>query len=158
MFENIVQSLLGGLGGVDIKKALEAAPARTYENASAGNMVKISMTNRLTVENIDIDAERFQPENKYLIEEMLVSAMNDLIARILNEANERLQKDGAEKSAKAMSAVTSEEMKQMMESIAPNGKIDSIHPDALRAAREMVSKIFSNSAADESNEETDDEE
>lgn len=102
MLEDLLKNIQAQLGPLSsltsIKKMLEAIPEKTYEGSSAGNFVKVKMTNRLEIDDIEIEIEMLKEKNKYLLEEMLAATINELSKKVLDAAEKDIMKMLSEKS------------------------------------------------------------
>lgn len=61
---------------------------KTYEATMGGGVIKVSMKGDFKIESIDIDESLLEKDNKEDIQDMLISALND----VLGKANEDKEK------------------------------------------------------------------
>ena len=86
---------LGALAGLDLGALLEQAQAmqaqlaqaqeeaaeRVVEGQAGGGAVKVRVTGGLTVESVSIDPSAVDPDDLSLLEDLVVAATNDALAR-----------------------------------------------------------------------------
>ena len=58
--------------------------AITIEGQSGGGLVKIKMTGKSVVTSMDIDASLLKPDEKEILEDLIVAALNDAKAKAEN--------------------------------------------------------------------------
>ncbi|MCL4544212.1 MAG: YbaB/EbfC family nucleoid-associated protein [Chloroflexi bacterium] len=73
-----------------MQKIQEALGSETVEG-SAGGAVTITITGHLKVTNVQVDPEAVDPQDVSLLEEMLVTAINDAISKAQDLAAKRLE-------------------------------------------------------------------
>lgn len=140
---NIAQ--LSSISNID--ELLEKVPEKTIERTSAGNMVKITMSSRLKVKDIDIDEELLSKENKYLLEEMIASTYNDVIGSVLKLFAKTMKEDVARTNNEARENISPDMIKNMVGRISvkdPDGKeikMDVENPQSMKAFSDILAQM-----------------
>ena len=73
-------------------KIEEELAATIYEGSAGGNGVKVSINGNYQIENIEIDAELLEKDNKEMIQDMIKIAVNDASKKA---ADDRQKKTGS---------------------------------------------------------------
>jgi hypothetical protein len=68
----------------ELQKALAAIDAKEYKISKAG-LVEIVVTGDKQIQSINIEKDGFDPDNKEMIEELIVSGLNELFEQISKE-------------------------------------------------------------------------
>ncbi len=79
----------------EMEKAQKELEAKTFEVVSAGGGIKVTISGAKKVLSIDIDSEIIDPEDKEMLQDMLVVAVNEAINKVLNEEQAILAKQQA---------------------------------------------------------------
>ena len=76
----------------ELQKAQEALAKKEFKTNKAG-LVEIVVLGNKTIQSINIEPDGFDPDNKEMIEELIVSGLNELFEQIDEESdaiNERI--------------------------------------------------------------------
>ena len=68
----------------ELQKALAAIDAKEYKISKAG-LVEIVVTGDKQIQSINIEKDGFDPDNKEMIEELIISGLNELFEQISKE-------------------------------------------------------------------------
>lgn len=71
-----------------IAKAEKEVEAKVYEKTLGGGAITIKLKGSLELEEIKIDEDLLEKENKEMLEEMLLSGLNEMISQAKNEKEE----------------------------------------------------------------------
>lgn len=66
----------------DMQKARAELDAREFSSSVGGGMVELTMYGNKTVKSLSIKPEVIDPDDKEMLEDLIVSAFNDVIAKI----------------------------------------------------------------------------
>lgn len=66
----------------DMQKARAELDAREFTSSVGGGMVELTMYGNKTVKSLVIKPEVIDPDDKEMLEDLIVSAFNDVIAKI----------------------------------------------------------------------------
>lgn len=66
----------------DMQKARAELDAREFTSSVGGGMVELTMFGNKTVKSLVIKPEVIDPDDKEMLEDLIVSAFNDVIAKI----------------------------------------------------------------------------
>ena len=69
----------------EMEKAQKDLEAKEFEIVSAGGGIKIIITGAKVVKNIEIDEDIIDPEEKEMLQDMIVVAINEAIAKVASE-------------------------------------------------------------------------
>ena len=69
----------------EMEKAQKALEAKEFEVISAGGGIKVTITGAKEIKHIDIDKEIIDPEDKDMLQDMIVIAINDAISLVVEE-------------------------------------------------------------------------
>ena len=69
----------------EMEKAQKDLEAKEFEIVSAGGGIKIIITGAKVVKNIEIDEDIIDPEEKEMLQDMIVVAINEAIAKVTSE-------------------------------------------------------------------------
>ena len=69
----------------EMEKAQKNLEAKEFEVVSAGGGIKVVITGAKEIKSIDIDKEIIDPEDKDMLQDMIVVAINDAISLIIEE-------------------------------------------------------------------------
>ena len=69
----------------EMEKAQKDLEAKEFEIISAGGGIKITITGAKVVKNIEIDEDIIDPEEKEMLQDMIVVAINEAIAKVTSE-------------------------------------------------------------------------
>jgi hypothetical protein len=76
----------------ELQKAQDALAAKEFKVSKAG-LVEITVLGSKEIKSINIEKDGFEPDNKEMIEELIVSGLNELFEQIDEESeaiNERI--------------------------------------------------------------------
>lgn len=79
----------------EMEKAQKDLEAKEFEITSAGGGIKIIINGAKQIKSIDIDKEIIDPEDKEMLQDMLVVAINEAIALVVSEEQKILAKQQA---------------------------------------------------------------
>lgn len=79
----------------EMEKAQKELEEKEFEILSAGGGIKVVINGTKTIKSIDIDKEIIDPEDKEMLQDMLVVAVNEAIAHVINEEQKILAKQQA---------------------------------------------------------------
>lgn len=74
----------------DMKRIREEIDATVYSSSVGGGMVEVSMLGNKTVKSVKIKPEVVDPEDVEMLEDLVASAINDCIAKIVADEQSRL--------------------------------------------------------------------
>ena len=69
----------------EMEKAQKNLEAKEFEIVSAGGGIKVTITGKKMIKNIEIDEDIIDPEEKDMLQDMIVVAINDAIALVIEE-------------------------------------------------------------------------
>lgn len=69
----------------EMEKAQKDLEAKEFEIVSAGGGIKVTITGSKVVKNIEIDEDIIDPEEKEMLQDMIVVAINEAINKVLSE-------------------------------------------------------------------------
>ena len=69
----------------EMEKAQKDLEAKEFEIISAGGGIKVIITGKKLIKNIEIDEDIIDPEEKEMLQDMIVVAVNEAIAYVINE-------------------------------------------------------------------------
>lgn len=69
----------------EMEKAQRELEAKEFEVISAGGGIKVIITGAKEIKSIDIDKEIIDPEDKDMLQDMIVVAINDAISLVIEE-------------------------------------------------------------------------
>lgn len=76
----------------EMEKAQKELEAKVFEIVSAGGGIKVSISGKKEILNIDIDSEMIDPEDKDMLQDMIVVAVNEAISKVLEEEQKIMSK------------------------------------------------------------------
>ncbi len=76
----------------EMKKAQEGLAAITVEGSSGGGMVKVVANGKLEILSISVEPSVIDPEDKEMLEDLIVAAVNQAVQSAQKRANEEMQK------------------------------------------------------------------
>ena len=79
----------------EMEKAQKDLEAKEFEIVSAGGGIKVTMTGAKVVKNIEIDEDIIDPEEKEMLQDMIVIAINEAISLVIKEEQKILAKQQA---------------------------------------------------------------
>jgi len=79
----------------EMEKAQKDLEAKEFEIVSAGGGIKIIITGAKVIKSIDIDKDIIDPEDKEMLQDMVVVAVNEAIALVTGEEQKILAKQQA---------------------------------------------------------------
>ena len=79
----------------EMEKAQKNLEAKEFEIVSAGGGIKVTITGAKVVKNIEIDEDIIDPEEKEMLQDMIVVAINEAISLVINEEQKILARQQA---------------------------------------------------------------
>lgn len=79
----------------EMEKAQKELETKEFEVVSAGGGIKIIITGSKEIKNIDIDKDIIDPEDKEMLQDMIVVAVNEAITLVTKEEQKILAKQQA---------------------------------------------------------------
>jgi DNA-binding YbaB/EbfC family protein len=79
----------------EMEKAQKDLEAKVFEIVSAGGGIKVTITGAKVVKNIEIDEDIIDPEEKEMLQDMIVVAINEAINKVINEEQKIVAKQQA---------------------------------------------------------------
>ncbi len=73
-----------------LAKAQEDLEAETVEGSSGGGAVRVVATGKQTIESVSIDPAAVDPDDVEILQDMVLAAVNEALAKSQELANERL--------------------------------------------------------------------
>lgn len=64
---------------------------KKYEASVNNNTIKVVANGEMKIESINIDEELLTKENKEIVEDLIIMAINDVVAKITKDKDETLQ-------------------------------------------------------------------
>lgn len=69
----------------EMEKAQKDLEAKEFEVVSAGGGIKVVITGAKEIKSIDLDKDIVDPDDKEMLQDMIVVAINDAIALVIEE-------------------------------------------------------------------------
>ena len=69
----------------EMEKAQKDLEAKEFEIVSAGGGIKVIITGAIVIKSIELDKDIVDPEDKEMLQDMIVVAINDAIALVMEE-------------------------------------------------------------------------
>ena len=82
----------------EMEKAQKDLEAKEFEVVSAGGGIKVVITGAKEIKSIDLDKDIVDPDDKEMLQDMIVVAINDAIALVIEEEQKILAKQQASMS------------------------------------------------------------
>ena len=79
----------------EMEKAQKDLEVKEFEIVSAGGGIKVTITGAKVVKNIEIDEDIIDPEEKEMLQDMIVVAINEAISLVIKEEQKILAKQQA---------------------------------------------------------------
>ncbi len=79
----------------EMEKAQQELEAKEFEVVSAGGGIKVVITGAKNIKSIDIDKDIIDPDDKDMLQDMIVVAINEAITLVVNEEQKILAKQQA---------------------------------------------------------------
>lgn len=79
----------------EMEKAQQELEAKEFEVVSAGGGIKVIITGSKNIKSIDIDKDIIDPDDKEMLQDMIVVAINEAINLVINEEQKILAKQQA---------------------------------------------------------------
>ena len=76
----------------DMQKAQESLEKITVEATSGGGMVKVEANCKIKILSISIEPEVYNEDDKEMLEDLVIAAVNQAIENAQEKANEEMQK------------------------------------------------------------------
>ena len=68
-----------------MQQAQKNLEAKEFEIISAGGGIKVTITGKKLIKNIEIDEDIIDPEEKDMLQDMIVVAINEAISKVISE-------------------------------------------------------------------------
>ena len=69
----------------EMEKAQKDLEAKEFDIVTAGGGIKIKIAGNKEIKSIEIDEDMIDPEDKEMLQDMIVVAVNEAIAYVINE-------------------------------------------------------------------------
>ena len=69
----------------EMEKAQKDLEAKEFDIISAGGGIKVTITGKKLIKNIEIDEDIIDPEEKDMLQDMIVVAINEAISKVISE-------------------------------------------------------------------------
>ena len=79
----------------EMEKQQKALEAKEFEINSAGGGIKVVIGGNKEIKSIDIDKEIIDPDDKEMLQDMIVVAINEAIGKVLEEEQKIVAKQQA---------------------------------------------------------------
>ena len=79
----------------EMEKAQKDLEAKEFEIISAGGGIKVTITGKKLIKNIEIDEDIVDPEEKDMLQDMIVVAINEAISKVISEEQKIVAKQQA---------------------------------------------------------------
>ena len=79
----------------EMERQQKELEAKTFELTSAGGGIKVVIGGNKEIKSIDIDQDIIDPDDKEMLQDMIVVAINEAIALVINEEQKILAKQQA---------------------------------------------------------------
>jgi len=79
----------------DMEKAQKDLEAKEFSITSAGGGIKVVIQGNKQIKSIDIDPSMIDPDDKDMLQDMIVVAINEAIALVINEEQKIVAKQQA---------------------------------------------------------------
>ena len=79
----------------EMEKAQKELEAKEFEIVSAGGGIKVTILGSKEIKSIDIDKEIIDPEDKEMLQDMIVVAINEAIGKVIDEEQKIVAKQQA---------------------------------------------------------------
>ena len=79
----------------EMEKAQKDLESKEFEIISAGGGIKVTITGKKMIKNIEIDEDIIDPEEKDMLQDMIVVAINEAISLVIKEEQKILAKQQA---------------------------------------------------------------
>ena len=79
----------------EMEKAQKDLEAKEFEVVSAGGGIKVVITGAKEIKSIDLDKDIVDPDDKDMLQDMIVVAINEAIALVINEEQKIMAKQQA---------------------------------------------------------------
>lgn len=79
----------------EMEKAQKELEAKEFEIVSAGGGIKVTILGNKEIKSIDIDKEIIDPEDKEMLQDMIVVAINEAISKVIDEEQKIVAKQQA---------------------------------------------------------------
>lgn len=76
----------------EVQKVQDTLAGIMVEATSGGGMVKVVCNCKLELQSVNIEAEVVDPEEKEMLEDLIVAAVNQALQKAQTRANEEMQK------------------------------------------------------------------
>ena len=79
----------------EMEKAQKDLESKEFEIISAGGGIKVTITGKKMIKNIEIDEDIIDPEEKDMLQDMIVVAINEAISKVVSEEQKIVAKQQA---------------------------------------------------------------
>lgn len=79
----------------EMEKAQKDLEAKVFEIVSAGGGIKVTISGAKVIKSIEIDEDIIDPEEKEMLQDMIVVAVNEAISLVVKEEQKILAKQQA---------------------------------------------------------------
>lgn len=79
----------------EMEKAQKDLESKEFEIISAGGGIKVTITGKKMIKNIEIDEDIIDPEEKDMLQDMIVVAINEAISKVISEEQKIVAKQQA---------------------------------------------------------------
>ena len=79
----------------EMERAQKDLEAKEFEIVSAGGGIKVVIQGTKEIKSIDIDSDMIDPDDKDMLQDMIVVAINEAIALVINEEQKIMAKQQA---------------------------------------------------------------
>ena len=79
----------------EMEKAQKELEAKEFEIVSAGGGIKVTILGNKEIKSIDIDKEIIDPDDKEMLQDMIVVAINEAISKVIDEEQKIVAKQQA---------------------------------------------------------------
>ncbi len=76
----------------DMQRAKESLATITVEGTAGGGMVKVTANCQNKILRVDIETEVIDPEDKEMLEDLIVAATNQALENAINRSQQEMQK------------------------------------------------------------------
>lgn len=79
----------------EMERAQKELEAKEFEIVSAGGGIKVTILGNKEIKSIDIDKEIIDPDDKEMLQDMIVVAINEAISKVIDEEQKIVAKQQA---------------------------------------------------------------
>ncbi|MBE6871237.1 MAG: YbaB/EbfC family nucleoid-associated protein [Ruminococcaceae bacterium] len=74
----------------EMQKNQEMLEAKTYEATAGGGAITVTMTGKKELTSVKLKPEVVDPEDIEMLEDLIIAAVNDVVAQVEEDANETM--------------------------------------------------------------------